>query len=327
MENNHKINKTELEILTLTSPLKETLWGSDYFHNTLHLTNNDSIGEMWSCSGYDTFSSIIKNGPFKNKSLDDVYKNNKDLFNNIKDINFPLLVKLISTKDKLSIQVHPDDKYAQEIEHYPSGKSECWLILNKSENSRLILGNNAKDKNDLINLVKNNQYDKLINEIKINIGDLYIVNPGTIHGIGKDLLILEIQQSCDITYRFYDYNRLDKNGNTRELHINKALDVVSIGKYNNEVININNYNKDKILENKYFILYKKDIKNEEIINTNNKFLIYTNLCKEKLVVNDKYEISYGESFISTSLASKVKLNGFGKVIISSVNFNNEIKNK
>ena len=266
MENNKKINENELEILTLTSPLKETIWGSDYFNNSLHLTNNNSIGEMWSCSGYDTFSSIIKNGPFKNKSLAEVYKNNKNLFNNISDINFPLLVKLISTKDKLSIQVHPNDKYAQEVEHYPSGKSECWLILNKSENSSLILGNNAKNKQDLINLVKNNQYEKLINEIKVNIGDLYIVNPGTIHGIGKDLLILEIQQSCDITYRFYDYDRLDKNGQPRQLDIEKAKDNILVPfecqdtyyRYRNHqgVTEIN------LTDNENFSVYKYVVKGE-----------------------------------------------------------------
>ena len=236
--NNHLNN--EKEILTLTSPLKETIWGSDFFDKKLHLTNNDSIGEMWSCSGYNGFSSIVKDGYFKGKSLSEVYSENKYLFNNIKDDNFPLLVKIISTSDKLSIQVHPDDNYAQKVENYPTGKSECWLILDKSDDSRLILGNNAKSKKELVDMVNNDQYDKLINEIKVDVGDLYKVNPGTIHGIGKDLLILEIQQSCDITYRFYDYNRVDKSGHKRELHVKKALDVCNIGPYNEDVVNINN---------------------------------------------------------------------------------------
>ena len=316
---NHLSNDNK-EILTLTSPLKETIWGSDFFDKKLHLTDNDSIGEMWSCSGYNGFSSIVKDGYFKGKSLSEVYSENKYLFNNIKDENFPLLVKIISTSDKLSIQVHPDDNYAQKVENYPTGKSECWLILDKSDDSRLILGNNAKSKKELVDMVNNDQYDKLINEIKVNVGDLYKVNPGTIHGIGKDLLILEIQQSCDITYRFYDYNRLDKSGHKRELHVKKALDVCNIGPYNEDVININNISNNKILENNYFILYKESIKNEKDINTNNKFLIFTSLCKNNLLVNDKYNISYGESFISTSLCSKVNLKGCGDIIISSVNF-------
>lgn len=318
--NNTNLINDDKNILTLTSPLKETIWGSNFFHKKLHLTQNDSIGEMWSCSGYNGFSSIVKDGYFKGKTLSDVYKDNKYLFNDIKDDNFPLLVKIISTKDKLSIQVHPDDEYAKKVEKYPTGKSECWLILNKGRNSRLILGNNASSKEELIKMVKNNQYNELINQIKVKVGDLYKVNPGTIHGIGKDLLILEIQQSCDITYRFYDYNRLDKNGNKRELHVSKALDVVKVGPYDEKVINIKKVNDKKILKNKYFILFKENIKKEKTIDTNNKFMIFTSLCKRKLLVNDKYLISYGESFISTSLANFVKLNGHGDVIISCVNF-------
>lgn len=305
------------DVLLLTGPLKETIWGSNYFNNELHLTSNNSIGEMWSCSGYDGFSSIIKNGEFKGKTLNEVYQTHKELFNDLNDDKFPILVKIISTSDKLSIQVHPDDEYALRNEN-SVGKTECWLVLDKKDNSKLILGNNASNKEELISMVNNNQFDELINEVDVEIGDFYVVNPGTIHGIGKDLLILEIQQSSDITYRFYDYNRIDKNGNLRELHIKKALEVTKNGKYQERAINVNNDNIKQLIKNKYFIVEQNEINDDLLLKTNNEFMIVTSLCKE-LSINKKYNISYGESFIITSDANKVLFEGKGKIIITKVN--------
>lgn len=310
-------NKDE-EILILTGPLKETIWGSNFFNEKLHLTNQNNIGEMWSCSGYDNFSSIIKNGIFKGNKLSDVYKNHKDLFTLNSSETFPILIKLISTNDKLSIQVHPGDDYAKKYEN-SLGKSECWLILDKGKESKLILGNNATSKENLKEFVEHNQYDKLINEVDINIGDVYPVNPGTIHGIGKDILLLEIQQSSDVTYRFYDYNRLGIDGKPRELHVKKAMDVTVPGKYNEKIVNIYKDNVKEIVKNKYFYSYYENING--IFNyykEDNEFSIITSLC-DKLEINNKYVINYGESFIVTNKAKKVLLKGEGKIIISKAN--------
>ena len=305
------------EILLLSGPLKETIWGSNYFKNELKITDNDSIGEMWSCSGYSSFSSIILNGLYKGKTLDEVFKNNKELFANLSGDKFPILIKLIATNDKLSIQVHPDDEYALKNEN-SLGKFECWLILRKEEGAKLILGNKAKNKEEIKEYINNNHFEDLINEVDVNVGDVYVVNPGTIHGIGKGIILLEIQQSSDITYRFYDYNRLGLDGLPRELHINKALDVVSVGNYKEKVININSSDSNLVANNKYFNSIYLDINGEYEFNNDNEFEIVTSLM-DKLIINDNYEVKYGESFIITSKAKKVILKGFGKIIITKAN--------
>ncbi len=305
------------EILLLSGPLKETIWGSSYFKNELKITDNDSIGEMWSCSGYSSFSSIILNGLYKGKTLDEVFKNNKELFANLSGDKFPILIKLIATNDKLSIQVHPDDEYALKNEN-SLGKFECWLILRKEEGAKLILGNKANSKEEIKEYINNNHFENLINEVNVNVGDVYVVNPGTIHGIGKGIILLEIQQSSDITYRFYDYNRLGLDGLPRELHIKKALDVVSVGNYKEKVININNSDSNSVANNKYFNSIYLDINGEYEFNNDNEFEIVTSLM-DKLIINDNYEVSYGKSFIITSKAKKVIFKGNGKLIITKVN--------
>ena len=305
------------EILLLSGPFKETIWGSNYFKNELKITDNDSIGEMWSCSGYSSFSSIILNGLYKGKTLDEVFKNNKELFANLSGDKFPILIKLIATSDKLSIQVHPDDEYALKNEN-SLGKFECWLILRKEEGAKLILGNKAKNKEEIKEYINNNHFEDLINEVDVNVGDVYVVNPGTIHGIGKGIILLEIQQSSDITYRFYDYNRFGLDGLPRELHINKALDVVSVGNYKEKVININSSDSNLVANNKYFNSIYLDINGEYEFNNDNEFEIVTSLM-DKLIINDNCEVKYGESFIITSKAKKVILKGFGKIIITKAN--------
>ena len=299
------------KVLFLSAPLVERIWGGSYFKDNLHLTDNDSIGEMWSVSSLKECSSIILNGKYKGMTLYNLFNEHKDLFN-IKDTQFPILIKLIATKDDLSVQVHPDDKYARLVEN-KLGKTEGWLILDSNESS-IVVGHNAKNKDELVSYIKNNDYEHLLNRRIVKRGEFYPILPGTIHAIGKNIVLLEVQQSSDVTYRFYDYNRKDKNGNTRELHLNKALDVTSYEEYDNNILNVFESSSNLVWDNKYFNVIYEDINDSYIIKKDSNYLIVT-VIEGTIRVNDR-TINFGKSFILTSYCNEIEIKGKGKIVIT-----------
>ena len=140
------------------------------------------FGELWSCLGHPEGNSIIINGKFKDKSLDTVFEENPELFNYLQYDKFPILVKLIATSDRLSVQVHPDNEYALKNEN-EFGKTEGWLIVEKGPSSKIVCGHSAKNKQELIKMVNEDQYDKLLRETEVEIGDFIPIYSGTIHAI------------------------------------------------------------------------------------------------------------------------------------------------
>lgn len=301
------------KVLVLSAPLKEVIWGGDYFKKELNLTDNEKIGEMWSCSGHKGNVSYVLNGEFKGKTLREVFLNNRELFNNSSLEEFPILVKLIATSDKLSVQVHPDDEYAKKNENQ-YGKTEGWLILDRKEDSSIIVGHNANNKEELIDYINRDDFSGLLNEIKVNPGEFYPIPSGTIHALGKNLVLLEVQQSSDVTYRFYDYHRKDKDGNERPLHVKKAVEVTDYKKYDQNVINVFKENSNVIWDNEFFkVDYLEINENEELINNNN-YCIVT-VIEGKINVENN-EIKKGESFVVTSLSNKVLLEGNAKAVVT-----------
>ena len=303
------------KVLLLSAPIKERIWGGHYFKDVLKVTDNDNpIGEMWSCSAHKEGESIITRGKFKGKKLSEVYNSNRELFNNSSLNEFPILVKLIATSDKLSVQVHPDDDYAR-INENQYGKTEGWLILDAKEDSSIIVGHNARNKEELINYIENDNYDHLLNEIKVNEGEFYPIPSKTIHALGKNIVLLEVQQSSDVTYRFYDYHRKDKNGNERLLHIQKAIDVTSFDKYDYEIKNVLQEKETTVWINKYFEVYSKTIKNAiTICNDKKDYLIVSVI--DGIIEIENQKLTLGNSFIITSLCENLKINGKGRIIIT-----------
>ena len=301
------------KVLVLSAPLKEVIWGGDYFKKELNLTDNEKIGEMWSCSGHKGNVSYVLNGEFKGKTLREVFLNNRELFNNSSLEEFPILVKLIATSDKLSVQVHPDDEYAKKNENQ-YGKTEGWLILDCKEDSSIIVGHNANNKEELIDYINRDDFSGLLNEIKVNPGEFYPIPSGTIHALGKNLVLLEVQQSSDVTYRFYDYHRKDKDGNERPLHVKKAVEVTDYNKYDQNVINVFKENSNVIWDTEFFkVDYLEINQNEELINNNN-YCIVT-VIEGKVNVENNI-INKGESFVVTSLSNKVLLEGNAKAVVT-----------
>lgn len=213
-------------IMKLQPRFFDKVWGGNKIHSNYHYNCSDHTGEAWGISGHKNGSSIVINGPFINKTLRELYVSRKELFGYYPSDEFPILIKVIDATDDLSIQVHPGDEYAR-IHEQSLGKTECWTILDTDPNTSIIIGHHAKSLDEIKESIRNNTLETLLNKFPIKKGDQFNIYSGTVHAICKGTLLLEIQQSSDITYRLYDYNRLS-NGTLRELHIDKALDVIKV---------------------------------------------------------------------------------------------------
>ena len=207
---------------------KQMIWGGDRLGKDWgYEIPGDDTGECWAVSAHPNGDCTIKEGTYAGKTLSELWETYPNLFGNTGLDRFPLLIKIIDAKTDLSIQVHPDDAYAKVNENGSLGKTECWYVLDCDEDSSLVIGHNAKDKEELSEMIHHGKWDELIREIPVKKGDFIQINPGTVHAIKGGLMILETQQNSDITYRVYDYGRLT-NGKPRELHIDKSIDVITV---------------------------------------------------------------------------------------------------
>lgn len=215
-----------MELLFLEPVFKDRIWGGSRLKTDYgYQIPSNTTGECWAISAHKNGETKIRNGKFAGTPLSKLWENNPELFANSKKRPFPLMIKIIDANQDLSVQVHPNDEFAQMMEN-DSGKSECWYILSAKENAKIVYGHNAKSNDEVKTLVKQNKWNKLLRPVAVKAGDFFPVPTGTVHAIGAGTLILEVQQSSDVTYRLYDYDRKDDKGNLRELHIDKALAVI-----------------------------------------------------------------------------------------------------
>lgn len=213
--------------------LKQTIWGGDKLaYKSSDPAVKATIGESWEISGVQDNLSVVSEGPLAENSLEElieVYMGDLvgDHIYEKFGIEFPLLIKYIDARDNLSIQVHPDDATAKE-RHNAYGKTEMWYLVETTPDARLIVGfNQDTDKATYLQALQHHILPELLNIEKVKKGDSFFIPAGTIHAICKGCFISEIQQTSDITYRIYDYDRRDKNGHTRELHTELATDVIN----------------------------------------------------------------------------------------------------
>ena len=218
-------------ILLFETIYKEKIWGGEKINSILKkdFSPRTNCGETWELSGVEGDISIVKNGKDKGKSLLDVitlYREQlmgKLVYDSYGD-SFPLLIKFIDAAQDLSIQVHPNDELAKK-RHNSLGKTEMWYVLQADPDASLITGfNQILNKELFLKKFNAGDLESILNREKALSGDVFFVPAGTVHTIGKGLLIAEIQQTLDITYRIYDFDRVDENGNKRELHVEEALD-------------------------------------------------------------------------------------------------------
>lgn len=221
-----------MNVFKLKPVIKDYIWGGNRLTREFdYVSFLDRQAEAWVLSCHKDGESIIENGEYEGKTLREAVSENKELLGEncrgMKD--FPILIKLIDAKDNLSIQVHPDEEYSQRVEG-EHGKTEAWYILDCDKGAEIIFG----FKEDITvaefeNAINNNTLTEKVNRVKVRKGDIFFIESGTLHAICKGILLAEVQQNSNTTYRVYDYGRL-QNGEPRELHINKALDVTNLSK-------------------------------------------------------------------------------------------------
>lgn len=216
------------KILHLEPVLHEKIWGGTELRDQFgYAIPSDHTGECWAISGHPNGDCRVTNPEFGGQTLGQLFRTRRELFGNIPGDVFPLLVKIIDARQDLSIQVHPDDAYAKVHENGSLGKTECWYVLDSKPGTTVIIGHNAGTREEMRQMVAEGKWNQLLRQVPLCRGDFFQINPGCLHALKGGSLILETQQSSDVTYRFYDYDRLE-NGKKRELHIEKSLDVTTV---------------------------------------------------------------------------------------------------
>ncbi len=263
------MKEVKLYPLLFEPVFKEKLWGGRKLEKILNkkLPPEISIGESWEISDHPDGPSIIANGHFKNMTLSEL-KNmlGKTLMGNkyverYHDKRFPLLVKFIDSEDLLSVQVHPDDEYTKKNNLLDSGKTEAWYVIWADNDAFLYKGfNKTLSKEEFVKALSEKKLSRYLNKVPVKTGDIIFLPPGTVHAIGKGIIICEVQQSSNITYRIYDWDRVDKNGKPRELHLKEALEVMNLskelkGKEEKKLLSEKKeYKKYLLIKNNYFIM-------------------------------------------------------------------------
>jgi mannose-6-phosphate isomerase len=227
------------------------VWGGDKLSN-MYSFSLSNVGEIWGISAHKSNSNKIINGKFKGISFRKLYINHREYFGHYPKEEFPLLFKVIDAKGDLSVQVHPDNNYAS-IHENSYGKDECWYILDAENDSRIQIGHKARNRDELNNAIINNSLEEMLEYHSVSAGDYYYIPSGKVHAICENTTLLEVSQSSDITYRLYDYNRLD-NGKLRTLHVQNSLDVISFPDTKNEIKH----------NDKYFSFNIIDVKDENL---------------------------------------------------------------
>lgn len=220
-----------MEMVKLTPSVADNIWGGTRLITEYGIkTDKNPAAEAWVLSCHPAGPSTIQNGGFAGKTLQEAYLADKSICGKKGERfeYFPLLIKFIDAKQNLSIQVHPDDEYAMRVEG-EFGKTEAWYILDCEPNAELIFGFNKNvSVEEFKKAAQSDEMMNICNRVKVKKGDVFFIESGTMHAICKGILLAEVQQNSNTTYRIYDYGRLGKDGKPRELHVDKAADVTKL---------------------------------------------------------------------------------------------------
>lgn len=308
-------------ILWVEPVFKEMIWGGNQLKEKYgYDIPSNQTGECWAPSAHPNGDNTIKEGEFKGQTLSKVFAEHRELFGNIKDKQFPLLVKIIDACNDLSVQVHPDDEYAA-LHENSLGKTECWYVLDCKEDTKMVMGHHAQTKEELVSAIENDDYDHLLNKFDIKKGDFFYIPSGTIHAICKGSLIYEAQQSSDITYRVYDYHRKDKDGNERQLHVKQSIDVTTVpykpydlAKQVEETIE--NGTRKELVSSNYLTLNKYDMTGYNKVINDKPFQVVS-IIEGQGTVEGK-EVKKGDHFVVCSDQKEVHFDGTMTVMICTL---------
>ncbi len=220
-----------MEMFKLTPFIADYIWGGSRLIDEYGIkTDKSPAAEAWVLSCHKAGPAVVTEGEYKGKTLQEIYESDKSICgtNGQKFEFFPILIKLIDAKNNLSIQVHPDDEYAMRVEG-EYGKTEAWYILDCDDDAELILGfNRDVSVEEFKEAAQSEKMLDIVNKVKVKKGDLFFIEAGTMHAICKGIMLAEVQQNSNTTYRIYDYGRLGADGNPRPLHVDKAADVTKL---------------------------------------------------------------------------------------------------
>lgn len=311
------------EPIFLKPVFKDRIWGGTNLREKFNYSiPSETTGECWGISAHLNGPNEILNGVLKGMRLNEAWDQHRELFGNQEGDNFPLLVKILDAKTDLSVQVHPNDSYARQVEGEPFGKTECWYVIDCEPGAELVYGHHANSESQFKELIERNAWSELLRKVAIKPGDFFYVPNGTIHAIGAGTIILETQQSSDITYRVYDYDRRDEAGITRELHIEKSIEVARIphkdSKYKPVETKIDNLNIKKLIQEDYFSVYHWHLSG--FVNLSQEFsFLQVSVLKGSctLTIEEKnYNISIGDHFIIPSTMKRYSLSGNAEFMVS-----------
>ena len=327
------VRKDNCPIVKLDPAFKDNLWGGTKIRDVYgKKCDYDVIGESWELSAHPDGQSRIAEGYYKGMLFNDylsiIGKEALGWKCQAQD-RFPVLIKFIDAKQALSIQIHPDDEYALENEN-EYGKNEMWYVLDAEPGAYLYCGlSRASSKEEIEERIKNNTITEILNKIEVKKGDVVMVKAGTIHAIGAGIFICEIQQNSNCTYRMYDYDRRDKFGNPRELHVAKSLDVVNPVKYEKDnkcnvmLAHNEHYMSKRLVQCKYFEVIKYEIEDEAKIPVDEaSFLSVIVIDGEGTIMTDdndkELKFKAGESFFINAGKRNVVVKGRSTCIITHV---------
>lgn len=310
--------------LFLEPVFQERIWGGTALKEQFgYDTPSDITGECWAISAHPNGPSIVKNGDFAGKTLIELWQAQPTLFGNHKTEVFPLLTKILDANTDLSVQVHPDDVYANLHENGELGKTECWYIIDCEEGAEIIFGHDANTKAEFTTLIEKGEWNDLLRKVKIKPGDFFYVPSGTIHALGQGTVVLETQQSSDTTYRLYDYDRIGQDGQLRELHIDKSIAVSTIP-HRDAVTNpqrstIPGATITKFVEAEYFTVYKWTIDGKAKFDYK-PFLLASVIDGEGVLTigNETSPVNKGDHFILPANMGEFEIEGKVTLIVSHV---------
>ena len=297
--------------------LKNKIWGGDKLSVLLgKKSDRNDIGESWEISDVENDTSIVSNGDLKGLDLKELISNfkgdlvGKKIYNHFGE-KFPLLIKFIDAKEALSIQLHPHDELAKK-RHNSFGKTEMWYVMQADYEANLIVGFKKNvTKEEYIHHLENKSLTKILNIDQVKAGDVYFIPTGRVHAIGAGVLLAEIQQTSDITYRVYDWDRQDMEGNYRDLHTEEAIDAIdysSKSSYKTNYTKIQNES-TQIISCPYFTTNVIPINGQISVDHSEKdsFVIY--ICvKGKAIFsykNHREELKIGETLLVPAIIKKV----------------------
>ncbi|ALS77940.1 MULTISPECIES: mannose-6-phosphate isomerase, class I [Planococcus] len=303
---------------------QERIWGGGKLQELFNYDiPSQTTGEAWVISAHENGPSIVMNGELQGMSLSEVWWNYPQLFGSrVTDSEFPLLVKILDANDQLSVQVHPNDQYAKELVDKPSGKTECWYILDCEEDAEIIIGHQAQSREEFQRLMIKGEWGKLFQSLKVKKGDFVYVPSGTLHSIGKGIVILETQQSSDITFRLYDYDRIDQQGKKRELHLEQALAVMTCP--HRQVIQDNlkeqltDLESTRLIEGEFFTVYHWKLGGKVEVPLTTRFLLVSVINGTGQIVTEESvsTVKKGDNFIVPATIGNYFIDGNLEMIVS-----------